>query len=285
MSNTIPDLTLNDGTTIPQLGFGVFQVPPEDTAEAVDQGARGRLPAHRHRRDVRQREGCRRGDPRLRHPARRDLRDQQAQQRLPRARRGPPCLRPDAGRPRHRPPRPVPDPLAAAHAVRRRLRVHLEDAAGVHGRRPHPLDRRQQLPARPPGHAREGGRASYAGGQPDRGAPLLHQRGRPPGQPRRAASWSRRGPRSRRATSSTTRPWSRSPSGSAARRPRWCSAGTSQRGDIVFPKSINRERMEENFAIFDFELDPSDVAGAQRPRPWREGSPRPQPGPFDYIPD
>ena len=26
---------LNDGRTIPQLGFGVFQVPPEDTAEAV----------------------------------------------------------------------------------------------------------------------------------------------------------------------------------------------------------------------------------------------------------
>jgi len=35
MANTIPDLTLNDGTTIPQLGFGVFQVPPEDTREAV----------------------------------------------------------------------------------------------------------------------------------------------------------------------------------------------------------------------------------------------------------
>ena len=28
----IPNLTLNDGHTIPQLGFGVFQVPPEDTA-------------------------------------------------------------------------------------------------------------------------------------------------------------------------------------------------------------------------------------------------------------
>jgi 2,5-diketo-D-gluconate reductase A len=35
MANTIPALTLNDGTTIPQLGFGVFQVPPEDTLEAV----------------------------------------------------------------------------------------------------------------------------------------------------------------------------------------------------------------------------------------------------------
>ena len=34
---SIPTITLNDGTQIPQLGFGVFQVPPEDTAEVVTQ--------------------------------------------------------------------------------------------------------------------------------------------------------------------------------------------------------------------------------------------------------
>lgn len=34
---TIPTLTLNDGAEIPQLGFGVFQVPPRETAEAVAQ--------------------------------------------------------------------------------------------------------------------------------------------------------------------------------------------------------------------------------------------------------
>ena len=32
---TVPTITLNDGTTIPQLGFGVFQIDPADTVEAV----------------------------------------------------------------------------------------------------------------------------------------------------------------------------------------------------------------------------------------------------------
>jgi 2,5-diketo-D-gluconate reductase A len=31
----IPNIELNDGTSIPQLGFGVFQIPPAETAEAV----------------------------------------------------------------------------------------------------------------------------------------------------------------------------------------------------------------------------------------------------------
>jgi len=34
---TIPSLILHDGVAIPQLGFGVFQVPPEDTQEVVGQ--------------------------------------------------------------------------------------------------------------------------------------------------------------------------------------------------------------------------------------------------------
>jgi 2,5-diketo-D-gluconate reductase A len=41
---TIPSLTLHDGVEIPQLGFGVFQIPPEDTegvvAQALDIGYR-----------------------------------------------------------------------------------------------------------------------------------------------------------------------------------------------------------------------------------------------------
>jgi 2,5-diketo-D-gluconate reductase A len=32
----IPEVTLNNGVTIPQLGFGVFQVPPEETQRVVE---------------------------------------------------------------------------------------------------------------------------------------------------------------------------------------------------------------------------------------------------------
>ena len=35
--NGIPKLTLNDGRAIPQLGFGVYQIPPEDTARITGQ--------------------------------------------------------------------------------------------------------------------------------------------------------------------------------------------------------------------------------------------------------
>jgi len=33
--STVPSITLNDGNTIPQLGFGVFQIEPDQTAAAV----------------------------------------------------------------------------------------------------------------------------------------------------------------------------------------------------------------------------------------------------------
>jgi 2,5-diketo-D-gluconate reductase A len=37
---TIPDVTLNNGVSMPQLGFGVFQVPDEETAQAVSEALR-----------------------------------------------------------------------------------------------------------------------------------------------------------------------------------------------------------------------------------------------------
>ena len=57
-----------------------------------------------------------------------------------------------------------------------------------------------------------------------------------------------------------------------------------QRGDIVFPKSMNADRMAQNFAIFDFELSAEDMAeitGLDRGEAGRLG---PNPDAFDYIP-
>jgi 2,5-diketo-D-gluconate reductase A len=55
-----------------------------------------------------------------------------------------------------------------------------------------------------------------------------------------------------------------------------------QRGDVVFPKSVTRSRVEENFAIFDFELDQSQMAAISGlDRGERTG---PDPDTFDYIP-
>ena len=67
---------------IPQLGFGVFQIDPDETAAAVSAALEV---GYRHidtARDVRQREGRRRGRPRVGARPRRRVRHEQAQQRL-----------------------------------------------------------------------------------------------------------------------------------------------------------------------------------------------------------
>ena len=55
-----------------------------------------------------------------------------------------------------------------------------------------------------------------------------------------------------------------------------------QRGDVVFPKSVTRSRVEENFAIVDFELDTQQMAAITAlGRGERTG---PDPDEFNWIP-
>jgi 2,5-diketo-D-gluconate reductase A len=55
-----------------------------------------------------------------------------------------------------------------------------------------------------------------------------------------------------------------------------------QRGDIVFPKSVNHSRMEENFAIFDFELSEDEMAAISGLN--RDERIGPDPDRFNWVP-
>lgn len=55
-----------------------------------------------------------------------------------------------------------------------------------------------------------------------------------------------------------------------------------QRGDIVFPKSVTRSRVEENFHVFDFELSDNEIAAIDAVN--RDERVGPDPDTFNWIP-
>ena len=58
-----------------------------------------------------------------------------------------------------------------------------------------------------------------------------------------------------------------------------------QRGSIVFPKSTTPSRIEENFELFDFELDADEVDAIAALDKGEDGRTGPNPDTFAYIPD
>jgi 2,5-diketo-D-gluconate reductase A len=58
-----------------------------------------------------------------------------------------------------------------------------------------------------------------------------------------------------------------------------------QRGDIVFPKSVSTDRMKSNFQLFDFELDSADMDAISALDQGEAGRTGPNPDTFDYIPE
>ena len=127
----VPMIELRDGALIPQLGFGVFQIPPDETADAVETalqiGYRHIDTAEMYQNERGVGQGIRAAGL-----------DRSAVYITSKLNNG--LHRPDdASRAfddtltalDSRLRRPVPDPLAVADAVRRRLRLDLADARGV----------------------------------------------------------------------------------------------------------------------------------------------------------
>ena len=92
----VPAMVLNNGVEMPQIGFGVFRIP-EATRVGGAFRNRGRLPRHRYRLLVRQRDGSGHGGRSLRPAARAAVYHHQVVERRPGIRVDVPCLRGEPG--------------------------------------------------------------------------------------------------------------------------------------------------------------------------------------------
>jgi 2,5-diketo-D-gluconate reductase A len=283
MTNTVPTITLNDDTEIPQLGFGVFQVPPEKTQETVEQaleiGYRHIDTAQMYRNEA-----------------------------------GVGAALAAAGIPRdelyittklnngfHRPD----DARRAFAESLEKLGLDHVDLFLIHWPLPTRYDGdfvstwRTLTELRDDKGTRSVGVSNF---EPDHLARIIDETGDVPAvnqievhpyfgnEEARAASAAR---------GIAVESWSPIAQGAvlgddtitaiASRLDRTPSQVTLrwhvQRGDIVFPKSMHAERMRENFGLFDFELSDDDVAAISALDRGERGRTGPNPNTFDMIPD
>ncbi len=279
---TVPDIALNDGTTIPQLGFGVFQVEPDETAEvvtaALEAGYRHLDTAQMYRNEA----GV--GDAIAKSGLDRD--DLYVTTKLSNA-----LHRPDDAR------RSLDESLD-------RLGLDRVDLFLIHWPLPTRYDGDFVSTWQTLVELRDSGRATSVGVsnfQPDHLDRIIEETGVVPavnqveihpffGNETVRAANARHGV--------ATEAWSPIAQGKvlgepvieeiAARLGRTASQVTLrwhlQRGDIVFPKTTRPERMRENFAILDFELSDADLAAISALDQGDQGRTGADPVTMDWIP-
>ena len=258
--NQVPNVPLNNGVEIPQLGFGVFQVPPDETSAPVARRARRRLPAHRHRALYGNEDGVGQALARVRPRPRRAVRHHQALERRPGLRRG---------------------ARARFDESLERLGLDYVDLYLIHW----PRARARTATSTPGGRWRScyaDGRARAIGvsnftartcsgcstrptSVPAVNQVELHPRlpaGRAARLPRRARHRHRGVEPARPGQRPARRPAARRDrrASTARRRPRWCCAGTCSSATSSSRSRCTPSGSRENIDVFDFELADDDIA-------------------------
>lgn len=279
---TVPTLTLNDGTSIPQLGFGVFQVPPPETAATV---AKALDAGYRHI-DTAQMYGNEAGVGEAIKASGLDRDDLYVTTKLNNS-----FHRPDDAR------REIDASLA-------KLGLEQVDLFLIHWPLPTRYDGdfvqtwRALIEAQQEGKTRSIGVSNFQPAHLDR---IVEETGVVPvvNQVEVHPFFTNEEVRSANKKHGVlTEAWSPIAKGKVVdddtigeiaslvgRTPaqvtlRW----HVQRGDIVFPKSMNADRMRQNFEIFDFELEPTHMSAIDELDEGEPGRTGPNPDTFDWIP-
>ncbi|RYP86658.1 aldo/keto reductase [Nocardioides guangzhouensis] len=280
---TVPTITLNDGTSIPQLGFGVFQVPPAETAETVTQALEV---GYRHL-DTAQMYGNEKG-----------VGEAIAASGIARDEL---YVTTKLNNGFHRPD----DARREFAASLDRLGLDHVDLFLIHWPLPTRYDGDYVSTWRTLAGLAQDGRARSIGVsnfEPEHLARIIDETGVVPAvnqievhpffgnEAARAAGAEHR---------IVTEAWSPIAKGQVVGNEVLAKIGANhgktesqvalrwhvERGDVVFPKSVRRERMQENIEIFDFSLSPEEVEAISALDRGEAGRTGPNPNTFDYIPD
>jgi 2,5-diketo-D-gluconate reductase A len=279
---TVPTITLNNGRAIPQLGFGVFQIPPGDTVEAVTRALEA---------------GYRHIDTAQMYGNEREVGQSIARSGIP---RDEVYITSKLNNGFHRPE----DAKRAFGETLEKLGVDWIDLFLIHWPLPTRYDGDFVSTWRTLASFVEEGRAASVGVsnfQPDHLRRIVDETGVVPAvnQVEVHPYFCNEAVRAAGAELGiATEAWSPIAQGDVLDDPvleqiaaakgkstaqvalRW----HVERGDIVFPKSVTPERIRENFEIFDFSLSPEEVARISSLDRGEEGRRGPNPDAFDYIP-